>query len=114
MDDNIERPLIGIERARSPSPCWARHRNLLRRPHSPNKNRGRLQIMVRRAFAYADTDALTATEVYEFCKTMPQLVDGAPLYRGARWSIVRVLETIAVRVRKAPPNQAWIWRLRNS
>jgi hypothetical protein len=96
-----------------PSTGWAAYPNLLRRPHSPNKNRGRLQIMVRRAVAYADADVLTATEVYKFCKTMPKLVDGTPLYRGARWSIVGLLNERCERGGRATTRgRPWLWRLK--
>ena len=93
---------------------WDRYPNLLRRPHAPNAGRGRLQVMLRRAFCYAGTDVLTAREIYEFCKTMPQLVEGAPLYRGARWSIIRILEKIAVRIGRAETiGRPWLWRLKS-
>jgi hypothetical protein len=88
---------------------WINHPNLRLRPHAPNKGRGRLQRQIRRAFI-ANGNEASASDIYRWCKRWQSDRFG----QWERWSIVRILETIAVRVRKLPPNQAWLWRLRNS
>jgi hypothetical protein len=86
---------------------WDRYPNLHRRPHAPNAGRGRLQRQIRRAF-YAHGNEVSASDIYQWCRRWQSKRFGQP----ERWSIVRILETIAVRVRNVPPNQAWLWRLK--
>ena len=58
---------------------------------------------------------LPASTIYEWCKSWPQTLDGRHLGRAHRWSIVRILETVADRVaRSGGHGRPWIWRLRNS
>src|SRR3954468_1316404 len=81
---------------------WADYPNLRQRPHAPNKGRGRLQRQIRRAFIVHGNEVSSST-IYAWCKRWQAPVFG----QWERWSIVRILETIAVRVRKVPPYQAW-------
>ena len=58
-----------------------------------------------------------AASLYDLrmCKSWPQTLDGRHLGRAHRWSIVRILETVADRVaRSGGHGRPWIWRLRNS
>ena len=92
----------------APEQKWINYPNLRLRPHAPNTGRGRLQVQIRRAFI-AHGDEVSASDIYLWCRRWQSDRFG----QLERWSIVRILETIAVRVRKLSPNQAWLWRLRN-
>jgi hypothetical protein len=92
----------------------AAYPNLLLVPRAPAAGRGRLQRQVRRAFMVYGPE-LPASTIYEWCKSWPQTLDGRHLGRAHRWSIVRILETVADRVaRSGGHGRPWIWRLRNS
>src|SRR4051812_24239080 len=91
---------------------WAEYPNLLRRPHAPNKGRGRLQRQIRRAFIIHGRE-VSSSLIYEHAMSWSQRLDGRPLGWDHRWSIVRILETLADRVRREPPYGAWLWRLKD-
>jgi hypothetical protein len=56
-------------------------------------------------------DVVSASDIYRWCERWQQRRFGMP----ERWSIVRILEPIAVRVGRAETTgRPWIWRLRNS
>jgi hypothetical protein len=69
---------------------------------------GRLQRQIRRAFM-AGGDELTSSQVYDWCMLWP--VDKRAS-QAQRWSVRRILDVIAERVRRVPPYSAWLWRLR--
>ena len=94
--------------ARSPSQKWVGHPNLQRRPRAPMAGRGRLQRMVARAFL-AGGDVLTATQVYDWCFARDRRRARS---QGARWSVRRVLMTVAEPIDRVPPYGAWRWRLK--
>jgi hypothetical protein len=86
------------------------HPNLRRRPHAPNKGRGRLQRAIARAFLVAGSDTLSSTAVYDWCFVRDR-------HRPPEWhrySVFRILQEIAYQVERVPPHGAWLWRLRDS
>jgi hypothetical protein len=94
---------------RSPPQGWIAHPNLRFRPHAPNKGRGRLQIQVRRCFL--GYRFRTTSQVFDYALVR---VRGDGWRQRQRWSVVRVLRVIAEPIRKVPPHNAWLWRLRNT
>ena len=52
--------------ARQPSRGWEYYPNLQRRPHAPNKGRGRLQRQIARAFHTHGPEVTTST-IYDWC-----------------------------------------------
>jgi hypothetical protein len=89
---------------------WAAHPNLHRRPHAPNAGRGRLQKQIARAFM-THGDVVSASDIYRWCERWQQRPFGMP----ERWSIVRILERVAVRAGRAETiGRPWLWRLRNT
>jgi hypothetical protein len=93
---------------------WAAYPNLLLVPRAPAAGRGRLQRQIRRAFMVHGPE-LSASTIYDWCKSWPQTLDGRHLGRAHRWSIVRILETVAHRVgRSRGRDRPWIWRLRKA
>jgi hypothetical protein len=88
---------------------WPRHPNLRRRPHSPNKGRGRLQLQVRRVFA-ACGPVVSSSQVYDWCFAHKRKV--SQLRRHGVW---RILQAVAERVGRAETiGRPWLWRLRNN
>jgi hypothetical protein len=80
------------------------------RPEFPNKNRGRLQVAVRRAFLVSPLPS--TSEVYDRAYARHRAA-GKRLGGNERWSVLRVLRAIAVPIRKLPPHGAWLWRLKS-
>jgi hypothetical protein len=89
---------------------WPGHPNLRLRPHARNKGRGRLQRQIRRAFI-AHGDEVSASDIYRWFKRWQAREFG----QWERWSITRVLMTIADPIGRAETiGRLWLWRLRNS
>jgi hypothetical protein len=74
-----------------------------------SRGRGRIQLAVKRAFTAAGTSTLTTSDVFDYALVR---VRGEGWRRRHRWSVVRVLQQVADRVRKVPPHGAWLWRLK--
>jgi hypothetical protein len=86
---------------------WPHHPNLRRRPHAPAKNRGRLQVQIRRAFVGADTQ--TSSAVYDWCFAGCR----HRITTRHRYSVWRLLVTIADPIGRADTiGRPWLWRLR--
>ena len=89
---------------------WINYPNLLRRPHAPNAGRGRLQVQIRRAFAVREV--LTSSEIYDSCYAKRR-VAGQQIDRPYRWSVLRILRTIAEPIGRASTiGCPWLWRLK--
>jgi hypothetical protein len=94
---------------------WDRSRNLRLRPIRPALGRGKLQIRVRRAFLTADAPAISASKIYDWCYARRRLMLGKPLTTRHRYSVWRILVTIADPIgRGASIGRPILWRLRNS
>jgi hypothetical protein len=53
---------------------------------------------------------LTSSEIYDWCyPRRRERVAGC-----WQWSVYRILREIAEPIRKVPPHNAWLWRLRNT
>jgi hypothetical protein len=102
-----EKP-VGALRPRSPAQIRAYQRNLRLRPHAPNAGRGRLQRQIARAF-HVHGNEVSASDIYQWCQRWQSKRFG----QWERWSIVRILEQIAVRVGRAETiGRPWLWRLK--
>lgn len=94
---------------------WEHHRNLRHRPAKPALGRGRLQVQVRRAFITADAPAISASRIYDWCYPRRRLLLGKPLTTRHRYSVWRILVTIADPIgRGAGRARPTLWRLRDS
>jgi hypothetical protein len=94
---------------------WARHHNLHLRPAKPALGRGRLQVQIRRAFVAAGVDTLPASAVYDWCYARRRLMHGKPLTMPHRYSVWRILVTIADPVERGTSiGRPWLWRLRDT
>jgi hypothetical protein len=105
MDEGEKPHSVGAK----PLSGWLRHPNLQKRPHSPSRGRGRLQIAVRRAFI--GHPFRTSSQIYDWCyPRRRKRVAGC-----WQWSVYRILREIADRRGRASTiGRPWIWRLRNS
>jgi hypothetical protein len=74
-------------------------------PNAP-ANAERLQVQIRRAFLSADTQ--TSSAVYDWCFARCR----HRITTRHRYSVWRLLVTIADPVARVPPYGAWLWRLR--
>jgi hypothetical protein len=92
---------------------WSGHPNLSKRPPTPSKGRGRVQVRIRRAFVASGAEVLSSSEIYDWTharrrgrhKSMPI---------GIYSTTLRTLRTMADPIRRVPPHGAWLWRLRNT
>jgi len=66
---------------------WLRYRNLQRRPHAPNKGRGRLQRQIARAF-HVHGPTVSASEIYHrWARRWQRCHDGRPINQAeSAWS----------------------------
>jgi hypothetical protein len=84
--------------------------NLQRRLPAPARNRGRLQRQIRRAF-YGQGPELTSTAIYDVCysghRSQRRVIN-----QGERHSVWRLLRLVTDPIRKVPPHNAWLWRLK--
>ena len=91
-----------------------RLRNLHLRPHAPARNRGRLQIQVRRAFL-VHGPVVSSSSIYDWCYARHRLMHGKSLTLPHRYSVWRILVTIADPIgRGAGSARPTLWRLRNA
>jgi hypothetical protein len=75
-----------------------------------SRGKGRIQRQLRRAFI-ASGNEISSSDAYRWCKRWQAREFG----QWERWSITRVLMTMADRVGRAQTiGRPWIWRLRNS
>jgi hypothetical protein len=96
--------------SRTPLTKRANFPNLLLGPRSPNKGRGRLQVQLRRAFV--GSEVLTCSEVYDSCYAKRRML-GQQIDRPYRWSVVRILRTIADPIGRAETiGRPVLWRLK--
>lgn len=91
-----------------PGAGWESYPDLRLRPHAPNKGRGRLQRQIRRAF-HDHGNEVSTSDIYRWCERWQAREFG----QWERWSIVRILEQVAVRVGRAETiGRPWLWHLR--
>jgi hypothetical protein len=84
------------------------------RPARPALNRGKLQIRVLRTFLTADAPAISASKIYDWCYARRRLLLGKPLTTRHRYSVWRILVTIADPIgRSTSIGRPILWRLRN-
>jgi hypothetical protein len=95
----------GDSRERKVPAKWLDHPNLQRRPHAPNKGRGRLQRQIRRAFV--GHCLLSSSQVYDWAYPRHRAWR-RPMSEAVRWSVHRILRQIADPICKVPPHNAWL------
>ena len=92
---------------------WVGHRNLRLRPYAPARGRGRLQVQIKRAFV-VHGPTVTSSQVYNWTHARRRLMHGKPLTTRHRYSVWRILVTIADPVERSTSiGRPWLWRLRD-
>jgi hypothetical protein len=87
----------------------ANYPNLLLVPPAPAKGRGRLQRQINRCFVVFGPE-VSASRVYDWCFARNPR---ARQSRGHRWSVLRILRTIADPIGRAVTiGRPVLWRLR--
>jgi hypothetical protein len=100
--------------SRGPEMKWDRHPNLHHRPHAPARDRGRLQVQIRRAFA-VHGPVVSSSSIYDWCYARRRLMLGKPLTLPHRYSVWRILMTIGDPIgRGAGSARPILWRLRDT
>jgi hypothetical protein len=100
----------------SPAPPmkWEHYPNLRRRPPTPSKGRGPIQVRIRRAFIASGAEVLSSSAIYEWTHTRRRLGRRKTLPNGIYWGTLQALHAMCEPVKRVPPYGAWLWRLRDS
>jgi hypothetical protein len=94
----------------APAEKWHGHPNLRRRPHAPNKGRGRLQVQIQRAFM-AGGPVLSASVIFDWAYARGR----GRLQSNRRWSVHRILRERCEPVGRARSRgRPILWRLRDT
>ena len=87
----------------------ANYPNLLLVPAAPAKGRGRLQRQINRCFVVFGPE-VTSSRLYDWCYARNPRVRQS---RGHRWSVLRILRTIADPIGRAETiGRPVLWRLK--
>jgi hypothetical protein len=91
---------------------WPYHPNLRRRPHAPNRGRGRLQVQIRRCFIGGEVRS--SAEVYNWCYARQRMY-GERVRQRERHSVWRILIQVAEPVGRAETiGRPILWRLKDA
>jgi hypothetical protein len=93
---------------------WERYPNLRRRPATPSKGRGPIQVRIRRAFIASGAEVLSSSAIYEWTHARRRLGRRKTLPDGIYWGTLQALRVMCDPVERVPPHGAWLWRLRNT
>jgi len=104
-EERKERPLAASATAK-----WAGYPNLHRRPHAPNKGRGRLQRQLARAAIASGKAEISSTVFLDFAYPRKRSISKR-LSMADRYSVWRILKEIAVPIGRVGPRHAILWRL---
>src|SRR6516162_11661509 len=106
----------GIRGRNGPAPPmkWEHYPNLRRRPPTPSKNRGPVQVRIRRAFLASGAEVLSSSAIYDWTHPRRRCGRSKTLPAGIYWGTLQVLRTMCEPVERVPPHGAWLWRLRNT
>jgi len=93
---------------------WEHYPNLRRRPPTPSKNRGPVQVRIRRAFLASGAEVLSSSAIYDWTHPRRRCGRSKALPAGIYWGTLQVLRTMCEPVERMPPHGAWLWRLRDT
>jgi hypothetical protein len=106
-----EKPLEDSPIPQTPLTKRANYPNLLRAPHAPAAGRGRLQRQINRCFVVFGPE-VTSSWLYDWCYARNP---GARQSQGHRWSVLRILRTVAAPIGRAETiGRPVLWRLKTS
>jgi hypothetical protein len=93
---------------------WNDFPNLRKRPPTPSKGRGPIQVRIRRAFIASGAEVLSSPQIYDWTHVRRRLGRRKTLPLGIYWRTLKTLQTMCDPVERVPPHGAWLWRLRNT
>ena len=87
-------PLAGFSfvwsHARAPMK-WPHHPNLRKRPPTPSKGRGPVQVRIRRAFIASGAEVLSSTQIYDWTHSRRRQMRRKKLPYGIYWGTLQAL-----------------------
>jgi hypothetical protein len=92
---------------------WEHYPNLRRRPYAPAKNRGRVQVRIRRAFLASGAEVLPSSAIYNWAHVRRRLGRRKTLPDGVYSRTLRTLRAMCEPIERVPPYGAWLWRLKD-
>ena len=94
---------------------WQNYPNLSRRPSAPAKNRGRVQVRIRRAFTATGAEVLSSSTIYDWTHSRRRHGRSKTLPDGIYWCTLQVLRAMCEPVgRGSGSARPILWRLRSS
>jgi hypothetical protein len=94
---------------------WDAFPNLRRRPSTPSKGRGPVQVRIKRAFIARGAEVLSSSEIYSWSHIRRRLGRCKSMPAGVYWRTLRTLKTMCDPVGRGPGRgRPILWRLRNS
>jgi hypothetical protein len=92
---------------------WKGFPNLSKKPPSPSKGRGPVQVRIRRAFAASGTDVLSSSEIYDWTHARRRRRRKSMPY-GIYSQTLRTLRMMCDPVTRGSiiSGRPWLWRLR--
>src|SRR5262249_50270962 len=73
---------------------WEHYPNLRRRPPTPSKNRGPVQVRIRRAFLATGAEVLSSSAIYDCTHPRRRCGRSKTLPAGIYWGTLQVLRTM--------------------
>jgi hypothetical protein len=92
---------------------WAEYPNLRKRPATPSKGRGPVQVRIRRAFIANGVEVLSSSEIYEWTHPRLRLGHRKTLPLGIYWGTLQALRVLCEPIGRVGPHGAILWRLRD-
>jgi hypothetical protein len=92
---------------------WNGYPNLRKRPPTPSKGRGPVQVRIRRAFTASGAEVLSSTQIYDWTHSRRRLGPRKSMPYGIYWGTLQALRAMCDPIKRVPPHGAWLWRLRS-
>jgi hypothetical protein len=100
---------------RSPAQKWDGYPNLRKRPPTPSKGRGPVQVRIRRAFMASGAEVLSTSAIYAWTHARRRHRHHKSMPLGIYSRTLRTLRMMCDPVERAPTiGRPWLWRLRNT
>ena len=77
-----------------PAMKWEHSPNLRRRPPTPSKNRGPVQVRIRRAFLASDAEVLSSSAIYDWTHPRRRCGRSKTLPAGIYWGTLQVPDDV--------------------
>jgi hypothetical protein len=91
---------------------WNDFPNLRKRPSTPSKGRGPVQVRIRRAFIASGAEVLSSSEIYNWSHVRRRLGRRKTMPLGIYWRTLTTLRAMCDPIGRVPPYGAILWRLR--